>query len=298
MTAPRSAPWSTKPARRSPSRPLIEALASSHQRVRRLRRLVQKRSLRWSEGVCVLEGPDLVDEALATGQELEALYMAQGATGEPRFAASVERGLAVGVRSFVLAPGVMERVADASTPQPILATMRFRAGSVAELGFRGFSLILHDVRDPGNAGTVIRSADAAGADAVIFTGHSVDPYSPKTLRATAGSIFHLPVAVAELADAVGAARAAGATVWAAVVRDGRPYLDVELGGPVVVVIGNESEGLDADALALCDDALSIPMPGRSESLNLGVAASLILFEALRQREAVARQSGRPSLGEL
>ena len=248
--------------------------------------------------MCVLEGPDLVDEALATGQELEALYVAPGATGDPRLAAAVARGLAAGVRSFALAPGVMEKVANATTPQPILATMRFRAGSVAELGFRGLSLILHDVRDPGNAGTVIRSADAAGADAVIFTGHSVDPYSPKTLRATAGSIFHLPIAVAELAHAVAQARAAGAAIWSAVVRDGRPFLDVALSGPAVVVIGNESEGLDADALALCDDALSIPMPGRSESLNLGVAASLILFESLRQREAAARQSGRPSLGGL
>ncbi len=246
--------------------------------------------------MCVLEGPDLVEEALETGQELEALYLAADALNEPRYGAAVARGLSAGVRSFTLAPGVMEKVADASTPQPILATMRFHVGSLTELAFQGFSLVLHDVRDPGNAGTVIRSADAAGADAVIFTGQSVDPFSPKTLRATAGSIFHLPVVVADLTDALTQAHAAGARTWAAIVRGGRPFRDVALAEPSVVVIGNESEGLDDGAVALCDEQLSIPMSGRSESLNVGVAASLVLFEAMRQREGAARQSGRPSLG--
>jgi len=246
--------------------------------------------------VCVLEGPDLVEEALETGQELEALYLAASASNDPRFGAAVTRALSAGVRSFALAPGVMEKVADATTPQPILATMRFHVGPLADVDFRGCSLILHDVRDPGNAGTVIRSADAAGADAVIFTGHSVDPFSPKTLRATAGSIFHLPVVVAELTDALTQARTAGARTWAAIVRGGRPFGDVALAESSVVVIGNESEGLDDNAVALCDERLSIPMSGRSESLNVGVAASLILFEAMRQREGTARQSGRPSLG--
>jgi RNA methyltransferase, TrmH family len=264
--------------------------------VRRLRRLVQKRSLRWSEGLCVLEGPDLVESALETGQEIEALYLEAGATDDPRYTDLVERGSAVGVRSFVLAPGVMDKVADAKTPQPILATVRFRARALGELEFRGLTLVLHDVRDPGNAGTVIRSADAAGVDAVIFTGQSVDPYNPKTLRATAGSVFHLPLVVADLTEVIAHARESGVRSWAAVVRDGRPFLGVDLGGPVVVVIGNESDGLDDAALALCDDRLSIPMVGRSESLNLGVAASLIVFEALRQRDTTARQSTRPSLG--
>jgi RNA methyltransferase, TrmH family len=246
--------------------------------------------------VCVLEGPDLVEAALDTGQELEAIFVAADAASDPRFASILDRGASAGVRIFRLAPGVVEKVADATTPQPVLATARFHPRTMADLAFGGLVLVLHDVRDPGNAGTVIRSADAANADAVIFTGHSVDPFSPKTLRATAGSVFHLPVAVSDLADALARANATGAPTWAAVVRGGQRFRDVALDGPVVVVIGNESEGLDEPSIAMCDDVLSIPMPGRSESLNLGVAASLIVFEALRQREAAANQSGRPSLG--
>lgn len=245
--------------------------------------------------MCVLEGPDLVAVALETSQQFEAVYVDAGAVDEARYRELLEFAASRGVRIFTLAPGVIERIADAATPQPILAAVRFATPSRAEVVTRGLTLILHGVRDPGNAGTVIRSADAAGADAVYLTGASVDPYNPKTLRATAGSIFHVPVLVGDLADVVAHARGRGASVWAAVVHGGVAYTDAALAGPVAVVVGNESDGLDADAVALCDDRLSIPMPGHSESLNLGVAASLVAFEALRQRENAAGQSPRPSL---
>ncbi|MDE3065022.1 MAG: RNA methyltransferase [Acidobacteriota bacterium] len=264
--------------------------------MRRLRRLVQKRSLRWSEGTCVLEGPDLVAAALDSGQEFEAIYLDQAAEGDEAVAPVLARAERQGVRCFTLASGALARVADARTPQPILAAVRFRPGSLADLPATGFTIVLHDVRDPGNCGTVIRSADAAGADGVILTGQSVDPFNPKTLRATAGSIFHLPVVVGDLGDALDDLRGRGARVWAAVASGGTPLATVDLGGCSAVVIGNESAGLDADALAMCDATLSIPMVGWSESLNLGVAASLILFEALRQREGPASQSAPPSLG--
>lgn len=261
-----------------------------------MRRLVQKRSLRWSEGTCVLEGPDLVSSALDSGQEFEAIYLDEAAAGDEVLAPVLARAERQGVRCFTLAPGVVERVADARTPQPVLAAVRFRPGSLSDLPVTGLTIVLHDVRDPGNCGTVIRSADAAGADGVILTGQSVDPFNPKTLRATAGSIFHLPVAVADLGDALDDLRRRGARVWAAIVSGGTPLAEVDLGGCSAVVIGNESEGLDASALAMCEETLSIPMVGRSESLNLGVAASLILFEALRQRGGPASQSAPPSLG--
>ncbi|MFI5035209.1 MAG: TrmH family RNA methyltransferase [Acidimicrobiales bacterium] len=264
--------------------------------MRRLRRLVQKRSLRWSEGVCVVEGPDLVEAALATGHEVEALYVDDAASQDRRIADVLERASAAGVAVYRLAAGVLDRVADTATPQPILAAVRFVAPGLETLGTGGLTLVLHDVRDPGNVGTVIRSADAAGADAVVLTGHSVDPYNPKTLRATAGSIFHLPVAVTGLAELTGHLRSRGVVSWAAVVRGGTPYGTAALGGSVAVVIGNESGGLDDDALRSCDERLSIPMVGRGESLNLGVAASLVAFEALRQRQVAGRESARPSLG--
>jgi RNA methyltransferase, TrmH family len=253
--------------------------------VRRLRRLVQKRSLRWSEGVCVLEGPDLVDAALANGAEFEALYVDAAALELASITALMQKANAAGVRVFALADGVLEKIADAQTPQPVLAAVRFARPDVTSLPVAGLTLVLHDVRDPGNVGTIIRSADAAGANAVIVSGQSVDPFNPKTLRASAGSIFHLPVVVAEI-DAT-FAHFARAQLLATVVRGGRGVREVDLTRASVVVIGNEADGLDDATIARCHGSISIPMDGRSESLNAGVAASLIAFEALWQRQDAA-----------
>jgi TrmH family RNA methyltransferase len=155
-------------------------------------------------------------------------------------------------------------------------------------------VVLHDLKDPGNVGTIIRSADAAGATAVIVTGQSVDPFNPKTLRASAGSIFHLPVVVASLEATLTQFRD-DAQLLATVVRGGRSHRDVDFTTPSVVVIGNEAVGLDDATIAACDETISIPMDGRSESLNAGVAASLIAFEALFQRRDAAASPSPRSL---
>jgi len=251
--------------------------------VRRLRRLLHKRALRWSEGVCVIEGPDLVAAALSSGAEFEALFVDGSSLGDTDVSALCDRAQSDGVRVFSLTPGVIDKVADAQTPQPLLATVRLRVNELDDLAGTGLVLVLDNVRDPGNAGTIIRSADAAGAVAVVFTGECVDPFNPKTLRASAGSIFQVPVVVSTLERTVAHFRAVGARSYATVVRGGTPYRRADLSAGCVVVIGNEAAGLDAAARAQCDEELSIEMVGRSESLNAGVAASLIAFEALAQR---------------
>jgi TrmH family RNA methyltransferase len=266
--------------------------------VRRLRRLIQKRSLRWSEGVCVLEGPDLINAALEADVEFEALYVTVSATGSASIAETVQRADDSGVRVFSLGEGVLEKIADAQSPQPILASVRFPVVQIADIAVEGLTVILHDVRDPGNAGTIIRSADAAGATAVVITGQSVDPFNPKTLRATAGSIFHLPVAVAPLSDALDHFANGGAQTFATVVRGAKSHRDVDFSKPTVVVIGNEASGLDDVSIAMCDSSITIPMAGRSESLNAAIAASLIMFEALYQREDALGSSPPRSLEEL
>jgi RNA methyltransferase, TrmH family len=260
-------------------------LGSSHQRVRRLRRLVQKRSLRWSEGVCVLEGPDLVDAALASGVEFEAVYVDAAVLETASIHALTQKASDQGVRVFALDAGVVEKIADAQTPQPVLAAVRFDQRSVDTIPQVGLTVVLHELRDPGNVGTIIRSADAAGATAVVLTGQSVDPYNPKTLRASAGSIFHLPVVVASLDDTM--TYFEHEQSLATVVRGGRSHREVDWTLASVVVIGNEADGLDTATIERCDETISIPMDGRSESLNAGVAASLIVFEALWQRRDAA-----------
>lgn len=143
-------------------------------------------------------------------------------------------------------------------------------------------VICADVRDPGNAGTVIRTADAAGADAVVLAGHSVDAYNPKTVRATVGSLFHLPLAVEpDPAAAVHSARQRGLTVLAADGAGDVDLFDAELGGPTAWLFGNEAWGLPEELAALADRRVAIPIHGRAESLNLSTAAAVCLYATAR-----------------
>ncbi len=243
----------------------------------------------------MLEGPDLVEAALDGGAEFEAIYVDGAPASRDEWRALTNHAARQGVRVFYLAPGVLERVASATAPQPVLAAVRLPLVELETVPSTGLVLVLHDVRDPGNAGTLVRSADAAGASGVVFTGQSVDPVNPKTLRATAGSIFRVPVACATLEATLASFSARGATSFATVVRGGRSYRDVDFTQPAVVVVGNEADGLDEASVALCDETVSIEMVGEAESLNAGVAGSLILFEALRQREDTVAQPPTPSL---
>ena len=200
-----------------------------------------------------------------------------------------------GIRVFSLASGILDRVADAATPQPVVAVVRLPVHDMAAVAARNLVLALHDVRDPGNAGTLIRSADAAGASGVVFTGTSVDPFNPKTLRATAGSIFRVPVAVSSLDEAIASFRTRGAAILATVVRGGQSHREVDFSRPTLVVIGNEADGLDEASIALCDESITIEMAGANESLNAGVAGSLIAFEALWRRQDTITPPTTPSL---
>lgn len=233
--------------------------------------------------------------ALSASAEFEAIYvdlarMTPGAQEELE-----NRAAAMGVRVFALASGVLERIADATTPQPVLAAVRLPLVDVAAIPAEGLVLVLEGVSDPGNAGTLIRSADASGASGVVFSGSSVDPFNPKTLRASAGSIFHVPVAVDTLRATLSSFQSRGATCFATVVRGGLSHRGVDFTKATVVVVGNEAVGLDEASIALCDGAITITMAGESESLNAGVAGSLIAFEALWQRQDTPASSPPPSL---
>jgi RNA methyltransferase, TrmH family len=173
-------------------------------------------------------------------------------------------------------------LSDAVSPAGVVAVCRFLDGSVPD-GAR-LTAICADVRDPGNAGTVIRCADAAGADAVVLAGHSVDAYNPKTVRASVGSLFHLPiVSEPDPAAAVRAAQAAGLQVLAA---DGAGEVDLDeaddlLAAPTAWLFGNEAWGLPAELADLADHRVRIPIHGRAESLNLSTAAALCLYASAR-----------------
>lgn len=227
----------------------------------------------------MVEGAKLVGEALSAGAAVEAVFAGPGAPPE-----LVDQALGTGAAVHQLAPGVVERVASTVTPQPVMAVVERADVALDAVTGARLVVVAAGVSDPGNAGTVMRSAEASGADAVVFCGRSVDPYSPKTVRSSAGSLFHVPVVVEEDAAAVlGHVGAAGLRRLGAVAHGGSDYTALDLTVPSAVVLGNESSGLPAEVSGLIDEWVSIPMAGRSESLNVGMAATVLCFEAARQR---------------
>jgi TrmH family RNA methyltransferase len=260
---------------------------------------LQKRSARWSERVFVAEGAELLRTALRAGAAIESVYVAPEAEEDPATRETCQQALEAGARLFVLAPGVLERVADTVTPQPVLTILPMMDNDVTGAGAAAeepLIIVLVDVRDPGNAGTVLRTADASGVNAVIFSGESVDPYNPKTVRASAGSLFHVPFSVQADPVALAASlKAGGYRTLATVARDGDDYATLDWSVPTALFLGNEAAGLGAEVRQAVGGAVGIPMEGRAESLNVGVACAVLCFEALRQRRCPAGGSGPSSI---
>ena len=248
-------------------------------RVKRLRQLMERSSMRRREGAFVVEGPMLVADALDAGARLECLFVAPGTTPPV-----VSRAAAAGVPVFDLAPGVLERVAGTVTPQQVLAIARTRSVDLSDLAGASLVLVCVDIRDPGNLGTVLRSAEAAGVGGIICCDGSVDVYNPKCVRASAGSVFHTRiVAGGEPVQVLGTLGGWGLRRLGTRAGGGEPYSRVDLTAATALVLGNEAHGLPTSVAGTIDGWVSIPMAGRAESLNVGMAAAVLCFEAARQR---------------
>jgi RNA methyltransferase, TrmH family len=246
-----------------------------------------KRAFRARERRFLAEGPQAVREAVADGRDIvhEVFVTREAATRHPEMVDDATRR---GVDVYVVSGEVMSSLSQTVTPQGIVAVCAFLDGSVDEVAAVASRLVavLAHVRDPGNAGTVIRTADAAGADAVVLGGESVDPYNGKCVRASAGSLFHLPFAAGVPIDlTVAALKARGLTVLAA---DGHGALDLDtaiddgrLDGPTAWLFGNEAWGLPAETRALADAVVRVPIHGAAESLNLATAAAVCLYASAR-----------------
>ncbi len=259
--------------------------------VRSARRLLRKKE-RTASGRFLAEGRQAVAEALGRPDTVLELFVADD---------SVDRHqdlLNVAARSAVRTTRVSARdlatLADTVSPQGVISVCRTVDVALAEaLGVTPQLVVVCDqVRDPGNLGTVIRCADAFGADAVLITGDSVDLHNGKTVRASTGSLFHLPIAIeVGLSDAVSAGRAAGLQVFGADGGGSGTLEDLaesgELARPTMWVLGNEAWGLPADRAALLDRLVAVPMYGRAESLNLSTAAAVFLYATATAQRAAA-----------
>ncbi|MEO3814656.1 RNA methyltransferase [Sphaerisporangium sp. B11E5] len=254
-------------------------------RVKAAKRLA-KRAFRERDRAFLAEGPQAVREALASPDVVTELFAT--ADAEARHGDIVEAARRAGVPVFGASGEVMAELAQTVTPQGLLAVCRFVHVPLAEAVRPGAGLVavLTHVRDPGNAGTVLRTADAAGAGAVVFTDASVDPYNGKCVRASAGSLFHLPVVTgAPVASAVAHLKDAGLRVLAADGAGEGTLDDVDLSGPVAWLFGNEAWGLPKDVLELADEVVRVPIYGRAESLNLATAAAVCLYASARAQRA-------------
>ncbi|MEP7047973.1 MAG: RNA methyltransferase [Ilumatobacteraceae bacterium] len=212
----------------------------------------------------VVEGPGLLAQAIAAGWQVEECYVSPGTVFD------------LDVEYDELAPNVMERVASTESPQPVIAVVGMQSTALPD--HSTFLLVADRLGDPGNAGTIIRSAEAAGADAVVLTPGSVDPFNPKVVRASAGSLFRIPVVEASLGSLTAFRRLGTSS------HRGDMYTDPVYHGRVAVVVGNEAHGLADDAEI--DQWITIPHAGPAESLNVAMAATVLAFEVARQRSTV------------
>lgn len=241
----------------------------------------------------VVEGPQAVREALAAGGLLELFY-------EPgRHDELVDEARASGTTVTEVTAAVLAAMSDTVTPPGLVGVAPLLDVGLDALGAVRLVAVLVAVNDPGNAGTVLRTADAVGADAVVLTAGSVDPHNTKCVRATAGSLWHLPVVSgAQLPDVVRALRGAGVQVLATSGTGSRDLDDVAdsgaLAAPTAWLFGPEAAGLSDEALGLADGVVRIPMRGRAESFNLSAAAAICLYTSARVlRESSPGGAGQP-----
>ena len=260
-------------------------LAARHPEVRYLRDLLRDRATRLDGNQCVAEGPRVISAALDRGAMIEAVYVADGATRA--FSNLLDRLADAGVRLELLREGVLEKIGTTRSPQPLLGLIDLPAPvAVSDLQTDGCILVLCGVSDPGNFGTLLRSAEAAGAAGVVSCGGGVDPWNPKVVRASAGAIFGVPlVEDGDPLEVLEMLSSRGVRALGTIARGGEAPDALNLASGVALVLGNEAHGLPEEVADLLDGSVTIPMAGVSESLNVGVAGSILLFESARQRAA-------------
>ena len=244
--------------------------------VKRVSLLNKKASLRKEEGLFAVEGRRFAEEIPADRLEQAFVTEAFRETAEGE-------ALARRLNAETVSEAVMEKMADTRSPQGVLALVRMRETSPEQWG-SGPLLLLERVQDPGNLGTIFRTAEAAGAGGIILDEETADPYSPKVLRSTMGGIFRVPFRIVpRIGEEVRRLQREGVRVYAAHLKGRTDYDGVRYPARCAFLLGNEGSGLTEDVSALADEWIRIPMEGRAESLNVAVAGALLLYEAFRQR---------------
>lgn len=265
----------------SPHKPIT---SKENTAVKYLRSLADSKN-RKKERVFLIESAKIVEEALRDDLDVIMVIAAPDLVrhhgkGVLKLAESKS------IKILWISDHLMDTISESKTPQPVMAVIRMRQFSEDSLlnSNAGLIILAHKLQDPGNLGTIIRTAEAVGASGVAITSNTVDPFNAKALRASMGSILRLPIVhIGDDAAFMQASRRKGFQTVAAVVANGQSLFDVDLKKPTVVILGQEGAGLPEDIIADIDHRVRIPMSAAIDSLNVSVAAAVILYEAMRQR---------------
>ncbi len=236
-------------------------------------------------GLFFIEGLRFVSEALMESWHVKYVLMSDSFASNENNSQLISIIIDKNIKSFVVTDKLFSELSETSSPQGILAVMLSQKFEVNDLiKNNSFIVILDSVQDPGNLGTIIRTADAAGAAGIIMSKGCVDLFNPKVLRSTMGSIFHLPIAVdCDLVKSIQMLKEHGIKTFAAHLSGEISYFACNLRDNCAIIVGNEANGISDDVAGTADFLVKIPMPGKAESLNASVAAGLLIYEALRQR---------------
>lgn len=259
----------------------------NHPLLRRIRAFRRDRRALEHEGLLIAEGIHLVEEALGAGVALEAVVTSPRLERVPGGAALLEALRELSIEPIAATEEALDSVQDARAPQPVVALVRMPSRALADAvpGRSGTPLVViaDAVQDPGNLGALVRTADAAGATALVATGPSADLRHPRTVRATMGSCFRLPTSRGEPREVLAALAGAGIALLAADPRRGSPYDEIAWGRPTALVIGGEGGGLAETWTSAAEAFVRIPMREGVESLSVPAAGAVLLFEAARRR---------------
>lgn len=254
-------------------------------RVKTWTQLLEKKG-RDKLGQFVIEGVHLVQEALASSLPVDTIVFAEE-RAHTLPSALLDQAHAAGIECVAVTETVLAKCTDTQTPQPVFAVLPKLAWEPGQLlnaqAGAGLVVVVDGIQDPGNLGTIIRSADAVGATGVLLGRGTVDLYNPKTVRSTMGSLFHLPIAQGNLLEVLPQAAEQGAAIVTTSLQGSTSCYDFDFTRTVWFVIGNEGQGVSAAVSDLATQHILIPMRGQAESLNAAMAATVVLFEAMRQR---------------
>lgn len=246
--------------------------------IKEVRKLKEKK-YRNSNKKFLVEGFRFVEEAIKSNFYIEELFIAEEAL-EKFYGYNFQYNIKRYTKVYILEDRLFKIISNTENPQGILAIARYKDTEIKDKD--GFYILADKVQDPGNMGTIIRSAHAAGASGVILTKGTVDVYNDKTLRSTMGSIFHIPVIEDDDLSIIKTLKANGFKLLISSLEDSRNFYDINLNGNIIICVGNEGRGVSSEILELSDEKFKIPMPGEAESLNVAVAASIMMFERVRQ----------------